>query len=68
LKSFRFLYIYFVGAGVENHGEFVDLVSEKLSHIPAVVGEPKGRESSEYSGGEVRNLTEGSSLDLAIVF
>jgi len=32
--------IYVCGAGIENHGEFVDLVADKLSHIPAVVGEP----------------------------
>lgn len=60
--------IFVCGAGIENHGEFVDLVSEKLSHIPAVAGSPKSRTSSEYCGGEVRNLSDSAALDLALVF
>lgn len=60
--------IYVCGAGIENHGEFVDLVSEKLGHIPAVTGGSRSRSASEYHGGEVRNLNESSGLDLALAF
>jgi processing peptidase subunit beta len=54
-------------AGIENHDEFVDLVNEKLSST--ILNEGSGnRESSNYVGGEVRNLTEANNIHLVLAF
>lgn len=61
--------IFVCAAGVENHSEFVDLVSEKLSFIQSAQGQRTSqREASQYVGGEVRNLTQDNSVALALVF
>lgn len=60
----------FIGAaGVENHQEFVDLVAQKLSFMPAM--DPTSaieRERAVYRGGEVRNGTHGNTTDMAVCF
>jgi predicted Zn-dependent peptidase len=57
------------GAGIESHQEFVDLVADKLSHIASSEGQStRGREKSEYTGGEIRNLTDDSYLHVGLVF
>lgn len=59
----------FVGAaGIENHGEFVELVESKLGFIPAVDGNTKQREQSAYVGGDARTLTESNDIQFALVF
>lgn len=61
--------IFVVGAGIDSHAEFVDLVNEKVGHIPAVDGKAtKARAASEYVGGEVRTLTEDADLAVAAFF
>lgn len=42
--------------GVENHQEFVDLVSEKF-HFTQLGSTKPAREAAKYTGGELRNLT-----------
>lgn len=61
--------IFVCAAGVESHQEFVDLVSSKLASIPSIEGAKTSvREKAEYQGGEVRNLTEDSTLTTALLF
>lgn len=60
--------IFICAAGIENHQEFVDLCEAKLSFIPAVSGEVKGRERSEYIGGESRIATDSNELTLGLAF
>jgi len=61
--------IWVCAAGVENHEEFLDLVGDKLNFIPATQGQTtKQREKSEYSGGEVRNLTEDNTSSIGLYF
>ena len=54
-------------AGVESHGEFVDLVKEKLSSSILNAGSYE-REGAQYTGGEVRNLTEANNVHLVLAF
>ena len=54
-------------AGIENHDEFVDLVNEKLS-TTILNDSSSQRESAQYVGGEVRNLTEANSIHIALAF
>ncbi len=53
--------------GVENHQEFVDLVSEKMffTQLPSKSAK---RETSTYVGGEVKNLTDANSVHIAFAF
>lgn len=61
--------IFIGAAGVESHQEFVDLVANKLSFMPSTEGQKTTpRSASSYTGGEVRNLTEGNNLNVALVF
>lgn len=60
--------IFVCAAGVESHQEFVDLVQSKFSAIAPVDQKAHLREKTEYVGGEVRNLTEESSVTLALLF
>ena len=53
--------------GVENHQEFVDLVNEKM-FFTQLTNKSSKREAASYLGGEVRNLTEGSSVHIAFAF
>jgi len=59
--------IFVSAAGIDNHQEFVDLVTHKLGHIPAG-SSSKSREATQYQGGEVRNLTEDNSITVALYF
>jgi len=60
--------IIVVGAGIENHQEFADLVDAKLSFIPKTEGQTRQREQSEYIGGEHRVNSTDNSLTLALAF
>lgn len=53
--------------GVENHQEFVDLVSEKMffTQLPSKSAK---REASTYVGGEVKNLTDANSVHISFAF
>lgn len=53
--------------GIENHQEFVDLVNEKMFFTQLPTRSAK-REDSNYLGGEVRNLTESSTIHVAFAF
>ncbi len=59
--------VVIAASGVENHQEFVDLVNEKMffTQLPS---KSVARESSSYLGGEIRNLTETSSIHVAFAF
>ncbi len=59
--------VVIAATGVENHQEFVDLVNEKMffTQLPT---KTTPRTSSNYLGGEVRNLTESSSVHVALAF
>jgi processing peptidase subunit alpha len=60
--------IFVCAAGVESHQEFVDLCEAKLSFIPGVVGQVKGRDATEYQGGEHRVNSASNELTLALAF
>ena len=53
-------------AGLEDHQEFVDLVEEKLGHIPS--GGAKQRQATKYIGGEYRNNVEGNHINIVLAF
>lgn len=54
-------------AGVEAHEEFVDVVNEKLASV--VLPESGAqRQRAGYTGGEVRNLTEGNNVHVVVAF
>lgn len=55
-------------SGVQVHEEFVELVNEKVSQLLPNSLPAREREASQYVGGEVRALTDGSALHLALVF
>lgn len=59
--------VVIAATGVENHQEFVDLVNEKMffTQLPS---KSTPRTPSTYLGGEVRNLTESSSIHVALAF
>lgn len=59
--------VVIAATGVENHQEFVDLVNEKMffTQLPS---KSTPRTPSTYIGGEVRNLTEASSIHIALAF
>jgi mitochondrial-processing peptidase subunit alpha len=61
--------IFVCGSGIESHQEFLDLVSEKLSYIPAVDNlKTSQRAKSEYTGGEIRNNSEDHATSLGLYF
>ena len=53
--------------GVENHQEFVDLVSEKFSLTQLGSTKPQ-REASQYVGGEIRNFVDSNIAHVAFAF
>lgn len=54
-------------SGVEDHEEFVDMVSEKLAS--SILPEKKAERSvAQYLGGEVRNLTEANNIHVLLAF
>lgn len=59
--------VVIAATGVENHQEFVDLVNEKMffTQLPT---KSSPRPSATYLGGEVRNLTESSTIHVALTF
>jgi predicted Zn-dependent peptidase len=59
--------VVIAATGVENHQEFVDLVNEKMffTQLPTKSSQ---RTPATYLGGEVRNLTESSSIHVALAF
>lgn len=59
--------VVIAATGVENHQEFVDLVNEKM-FFTQLSSKNTQRSPSTYVGGEVRNLTEGSSIHIAFAF
>lgn len=58
-----------VANGVQNHGEYVQLVRERLGDYPAVPEyEYVRREKAEYIGGELRQWTESPDTNISLVF
>jgi predicted Zn-dependent peptidase len=53
--------------GVENHQEFVELVSEKFSLTQLGSTKPQ-REASQYVGGEIRNFVDSNLAHVAFAF
>ena len=54
-------------SGVENHQEFVDLVSEKM-HLTQLNTNAPQREASQYRGGEIRNYSDVNNVHIAFAF
>lgn len=55
--------------GVDNHQEFVDLVTDKLSTFALPSGaDKKSREAATYQGGEVRIPNDSGLLHVAFAF
>jgi predicted Zn-dependent peptidase len=67
LSNFTTDRIVVSATGIENHQEFVDLVSEKLHYTQLGSTKPH-REASKYTGGEVRNLIDSSNVHVAFAF
>lgn len=59
--------VVIAASGVENHQEFVDLVNEKM-FFTQLSSKNTPRSQSTYIGGEIRNLTESSSIHVALAF
>ena len=53
--------------GVENHEEFVQLVSEKM-HLTQLNSSSYERNPAQYVGGEVRNYNDSSNVHVAVAF
>lgn len=57
-----------VASGVKNHGEYVELVKERLGDVLAVPEHHYGRSKSEYIGGEYRTWTESPQTSISVAF
>jgi len=58
-----------VANGIKNHGEYVQLVRERLGDYPPVPEhEYEKRAKSEYVGGELRTWTESPDTNISLVF
>ena len=57
-----------VGAGVDNHQEFVELVKERIGELLPVPEQFYERSKSEYIGGEYRTWTETPNTNVAVAF
>lgn len=67
LANFTHDRIVISATGIENHQEFVDLVSEKMNLTQLANNAPQ-RESAKYIGGEIRNFNESSIVHVALAF
>lgn len=67
LTNFTTDRIVISATGIENHQEFVDLVSEKLYYTQLGSTKP-AREASKYTGGEIRNLIDSSNVHVALAY
>ena len=54
-------------SGVENHQEFVDLVSEKM-HLTQLNSSSYQRTPANYTGGEIRNYNDSNVVHVAFAF
>jgi len=58
-----------VANGIKNHGEYVQLVRERLGDYPAVPEhEYDNRQKANYIGGEMRTWTETPDTNISLVF
>ena len=58
-----------VANGVKNHGEYVQLVRERLGDYPAVPEhEYENRGKAQYIGGELRTWSETPDTNISLVF
>lgn len=57
-----------LGAGIDDHSEFVELVQDKLSEIQFSNDSGQGRQASKYVGGEVKNLTDSKTTHVTLAF
>lgn len=53
--------------GIENHNEFVDLVSEKMNLTQLGSGSQQ-RSPAQYFGGEIRNYQDSHNVHVAVAF
>ena len=62
--------IVICGGGIDNHQEFVDLVSDKFATIPLPnsSSDAKAREAAVYQGGEIRVPNDSGVLHVALAF
>ena len=58
-----------VANGVKNHGEYVQLVRERLGdYLPVPEHEYDNRDKAEYIGGELRQWSESPDTHISLVF
>ena len=57
-----------VASGVKNHGEYVELVKERLGEVLSVPEHEYARAKAEYIGGEYRTWTESPQTNIQVAF
>ena len=60
--------IVILGAGIDDHNEFVELVQDKLSEIQFSNEPSQKREAASYTGGEVKSLTDSKTTHVTLAF
>ena len=68
LENFSADRLIILGAGIDSHNEFLELVNDKLSEIQLSSFPKNTREEGKYLGGEVRNLNDSKTTNVTIAF